>query len=294
MVDFHTHTHLSDGDPDQSPDALCEQAAEAGIRHLSITDHDHMLSSHQLNALAKKHNIDLVSGCEFSCIWEHDNEKTIIHLGGHWLNEKDDAIRQILEHNQSLDYESYIREMLRRYKKHHAHPAIQNIDEACEKIKQAHPHSKHLGKRAVVQFLLAENCVSSRQEAYNSFAYGGEAHVSSTEILDYAPFEEAVEAITKHSLCTLNHLFYYHLSTNDNFKLAKRFKELGGHALECIYPNYSVYQHHTLIQLCSKYGLLANCGSDRHDTSRDFIFAPEMLYEQLKNRQLMQYGTLNT
>lgn len=292
MTDLHTHTYLSDGDPDQSPDTLCLQAKEAGIRHLAITDHDHMLSNEVLNSLSEKYEIDLISGCEFSCIWNHNGQKVIIHLGGHWLNDKNEGIRQILKHNQSLNYAGYVKEMLHRYKKHHCHPALTDIDKAYEKIKAAHPHSKHLGKRAAVQFLLSEGCASTRQEIYDAFAFGGEAHVSPTEILHYAPFEDVMDVLTRSSLCTLNHLFYYHLNAEDNHILLRTFKELGGHALETLYTHYDIFKQAELLDLCKCYDLLPNCGSDRHDISRDFLQGPESLFMQLKDRQLKQYGTL--
>lgn len=293
--DLHTHTYLSDGDPDQSPDTLCHQAAEAGLRHLSISDHDHMLPAEQCRKLAETYQIDLISGCEFSCLWTHPDtgSKVIIHLGGHWLNENDPAIQQILKHNQSLNYEAYVKEMLLRYQKQHPHPALCDIDAAYKEMKQAHPYSSHLGKRAVAQFLVSKGCVASRQEAYDHFAYGGATHISPTEILHYAPFEETMEAITKSSICTLNHLYYYHLDATGNQALLQDFKKLGGQALETVYSRYDQMQRAALFRLCEEYDLLPNCGSDRHDTSREFLHGPELLFLQLKDRQLNQYSTLN-
>ncbi len=293
MTDMHTHTYFSDGDLDQSPDTLCKQAVESGIKYLSITDHDYAFSNKQLNELRSKHDIDLIPGCEFSCIWNHDGKKVIVHLGGHWLDEHDESIRQILHHNQNLNYEAYVKGMLHRYKKHHPHPALTDVDEAYEKIKEAHPYSHHLGKRAVAQFLLSEGCAANRQEAYDAFAYGGEAHVSSTEILHYVPFEEVVSAVTKKSLCTLNHLFYYHLNTEENHALMRAFKALGGQALETVYSHYDIFRQAALLEMCRRYDFLPNCGSDRHDVSRDFLQGPEVLFQQLKERQLQQYGTLH-
>lgn len=292
--DMHTHTHLSDGDLDQSPDTLCLQAVEAGIRHLSITDHDHRLSEEQRKALVKKYQIDLISGCEFSCVWKRKTtgEPVNIHLGSHWLDDKNTAIQQILDHNQNLDYKGRTMEMLYRYRKAHPHHALNDLEKAYEEIQVANPYSKHLGKRAVAKFLVAKGCAASRQEAYKSLAYNGEAYVPPTEFLQYASFEETMEAITKSSICTLNHLYYYHLDSAGQQDLLQDFKKFGGQALETVYSPYDQMQQATLFQICREYELLPNCGSDRHDISREFIHGPETLFYQLRDRQLKQYGSL--
>ena len=117
--DFHVHTHLSDGDPGQSPERVVELAAKAGIDHVGLTDHDHMIGKEQRRKLAMTYQIDVVNGCEVSCYWTQPvtKEKVLIHLGGHWLDPKDEAMVQILAHNQSLNFEGYVKEMLHNCRK---------------------------------------------------------------------------------------------------------------------------------------------------------------------------------
>jgi len=292
MTDMHTHTHFSDGDIDQSPDTLCVQAKEAGIQYLSITDHDYMICHKELKALSEKHGIPLIPGCEFSCIWNYEGKKVIIHLGGHWLDEKNEAIRQILEYNQSLNYEGYVKEQLHRFNKLLSLEKRFDVDNAYEKIEQMHPQAIHRGKRDSVRFLVSSGIVDSAEIAYKLLAFSGEAHVSPAEFLPFVPMEDGVEAITKSSLCTLNHLYYYHLNATENQILIKHFKELGGQALETVYSRYDSFQRAALFEMCNRYDLLPNCGSDRHDISRDFLQGPEVLFQQLKRRQLQQYGSL--
>ena len=294
-ADMHVHTHLSDGDEDQSPDAVCRQAAEAGTVHLSITDHDTVMSAQKRRVLAKRHKIDLVSGCEFSCIWKEpgSGRKVIVHLGGHWLDVEDEGIRQILKHNQNLNYEGYVKEMLHKFRKVKPHPALADIDAAYERIKEAHPYSRHLGKRAAAKFLVSEGCAESRGEAYDMFAHGGAAHVYPTEILDYVSFWDAMEAITNRSVCTLNHLFYYNMEESGNRALLSDFKAAGGQALETFYTRYKAPQRDYLLEICDEYELLPNSGSDRHDSSREFIDGPGLAFLRLRQRQLEEYGTLN-
>ena len=99
--------------------------------------------------------------------------------------------------------------------------------------------------------------------------------------------------MTKHSICTLNHLYYSHLNDAGNHALLKTFKELGGQALETVYSHYDQTKQKALFLLGKEYGLFPNCGSDRHDTSREFLQGSELMFQRLKERQLRQYGTLN-
>lgn len=64
MIDLHCHTTCSDGsDP---PAALVRLAAEAGIRHLSITDHDTTAAYDQAEPAAGALGLELLVGVELS------------------------------------------------------------------------------------------------------------------------------------------------------------------------------------------------------------------------------------
>ena len=293
--DFHVHSYLSDGD--HSPDEVCRaaHAHETGLAHIALTDHDAILPEHERKKLAQKHDIDLISGCEISCLWTHPGtkQKVVIHLGGHWLVPHAPLLHEVLKHNQAQPYDSYVKEMLWRCEKLGLDPTGgKGVDNAYEQIKAAHPHSKHLGKRAVAQFLVSSGCVETRQAAYELFACGGPAHVVATDHLQFVPFEEAMCAINRHGITTLNHLFYYHLDNAGYVTLLQDFKRLGGQALEAIYPRYGHIQRMQLYYICKDYDLIPNAGSDRHDDTRAFMQGPDNLYQQLRQRQLEMHGTL--
>lgn len=292
-TDFHTHSHLSDADPELSPAAVAAQAAAEGIENLSITDHDHLLHPTLCAALSETYHINLVPGCEFSTLWGNTKtgEPAIVHIGGHWLDAEDPVIQQILEYNQHLNYEAYVKLMLYKYNKQLPLAQRMNIDAAYETIKLQHPQAVHRGKRDVARFLVSSGRAADLQSAYQHLAYGGEAYVSPTEMLPFAPLEEVVSAITRKSLATLNHLFYSHLSPSENHELIRCFKAMGGQCLESQYSPYSVEKQAMLFEACDQYALLPNCGSDRHDTTRSFLQGSDIIYKMLHRRQLEQYGT---
>jgi len=239
-ADLHLHSHWSDADPHLSPDLICAQAKKAGLAHISITDHDNLLPLELCLELSKKHDIDLIPGCEFSTLWTDPDsgEPAIVHISGHWLDHSDPVLKQILAYNQSLNFEGYVKEMLHRYNKLLPADKKIDVDTAYEEIPKMHPEAVHRGKRDAVHFLVSHDLAPSAQFAYDQLAFGGEAHVSPTKLLPFAPMEEVVAAITRLSLSTLNHLYYSHLSPSGNQALLRSFKEQGGQCLETVYSPY--------------------------------------------------------
>lgn len=291
--DFHVHTHLSDGDPGQSPERVVAAAAEAGLDHVGLTDHDHMIGREHCRKLATAYQIDVVNGCEVSCYWTRpgSEEKVLIHLGGHWLDPENEAVRQILAHNQGLNFEGYVKEMLFRCQKLGMRPYGEDVDRLYERIKFMTPDSTHRGKRAVVQLMMFGRCVESRQESYELFAHGGPAHVDPRDFLHFVSLEEAMEAINGTGLSTLNHLYYYHLDDEGNRELLRTVKDLGCQGLEVEYTRYNETQRAELMKLCGEYGLLPNAGSDRHDDTREFLKGTGKYFVDLWRRQLELHGT---
>ena len=294
--DFHVHTHLSDGDPGQSPEVVVAAAAAAGIWHVGLTDHDCMIDRECRRELAKTCQIDVVNGCEVSCYWTRPvtGEKVLIHQGGHWLDPDDEALRQILAHNQSLNFEGYVKEMLFRCQKELGlRPYGQDVDLLYERIKLLTPNSLHRGKRAVVMLLMFSRCVESKEEGYGFLARGGPAYVDPRDFLHFVSLEEAMAAINRTGLSTLNHLYYYHLDQQGNRELLRTVKDLGCQGLEVEYTRYNWFQRAELMGMSREYDLLPNAGSDRHDLSREFIKGAGKHFLALRNRQLELHGTLN-
>ena len=69
IIDFHTHSHASDGA--LSPEELLRQAIAAGVQRLAITDHDTVRGYLALKSAASPlpAGFQLVPGVELSCVW---------------------------------------------------------------------------------------------------------------------------------------------------------------------------------------------------------------------------------
>ncbi len=83
MEDLHTHTIVSDGE--FYPEELIKLASSSGVKKLSITDHDSIGAYKlfpQVFDLAKKLNVELITGCEFDA----DYKGVEVHILGYNLD----------------------------------------------------------------------------------------------------------------------------------------------------------------------------------------------------------------
>jgi predicted metal-dependent phosphoesterase TrpH len=79
VIDLHSHTTASDGQ--HSPSELVRLAAEAGITHLAITDHDTVAGLAEAAEAAQARGLTLVPGIELSA-FIGDRE---VHVLGHFI-----------------------------------------------------------------------------------------------------------------------------------------------------------------------------------------------------------------
>jgi len=67
LADLHCHSLCSDGQ--LSPSDLVDRAQEMGVNMLALTDHDTLQGIEEARARANKHDIRLITGIEFSTVW---------------------------------------------------------------------------------------------------------------------------------------------------------------------------------------------------------------------------------
>ena len=89
MIDLHSHTLHSDGQ--RSPEELLSEAAQMGVKVLSLTDHDTISGVAAATAAATPRGIRLVPGIELSC--ELNGRE--VHILGHFLDPCSGALLQL-------------------------------------------------------------------------------------------------------------------------------------------------------------------------------------------------------
>jgi predicted metal-dependent phosphoesterase TrpH len=70
MVDFHTHSNMSDGD--LSPAVLVKEAAKQGLSALALTDHDTIEGLESAKIAAKEENLHFIPGIEVNINWTRE------------------------------------------------------------------------------------------------------------------------------------------------------------------------------------------------------------------------------
>ena len=92
--DLHSHSHFSDGQ--LSPSELVGLAAETGISHLALTDHDTTDGLAEAQAAASQTAITLINGIELSASWNGQ----LIHVVGLGIKPDHDLLVEGVEENQ--------------------------------------------------------------------------------------------------------------------------------------------------------------------------------------------------
>ena len=95
MIDLHLHTTASDGLCD--PASLVDLAFRAGIRTMSVTDHDTVAALTEVRGGAKASGIAFVPGIEITAV--HDGRD--VHVLGYFIDPEDAPLDEFLEQQRA-------------------------------------------------------------------------------------------------------------------------------------------------------------------------------------------------
>jgi len=177
MVDLHSHTTASDGQ--HRPAELIAIAAQAGVTHLAVTDHDTVAGLAEAAAAAQAHQIDLVPGIELSA-FVNGRE---VHILGHFIDASDAQLANLSQ--------------MFRIERH------QRMERMIEKMNQlgvpvtmaqvlALAGEAHLGRPHLARALIEQRICTTVKEAFDRFlANGRSAFVDRNRIAG----EKAIEMI---------------------------------------------------------------------------------------------------
>ena len=90
MIDLHTHTTASDGS--LAPAALIDAARAAGLRVISITDHDTTAGFETVMDTAARAGVELVPGIEISAVGDGRD----VHVLGYFIDPSSSTLRAFL------------------------------------------------------------------------------------------------------------------------------------------------------------------------------------------------------
>ena len=158
-IDLHLHTTASDGA--YSPSVLVDRAARAGIRVLSVTDHDTTAALSAAGAAARTCGMEFVPGIEITAVWQERD----VHVLGYYLDGESAPLQQFLE-GQRRDRVRRLREICDRL-------AALGMPLELPSLQTVTPSGHSLGRPLVADALIAAGYVPDRRAAFDRWIGAG-------------------------------------------------------------------------------------------------------------------------
>jgi 3',5'-nucleoside bisphosphate phosphatase len=265
-ADLHLHSHFSDGT--FSPEELVARAHGLGFTALALTDHDTLDGCSRMAAACAEHQIEFISGAEFTAEWL-GNE---LHLLGYLIaTDHPDLLREI--HRFQEVRQERIREMVARLNG-------LNIPLQAEEVFRIancrSPGRPHVG-RALVQ----GGFCSSMDEAFDRFLKRQRpAWVPKFRMA--AP--DAIALI--HQAGGLAVMAHPGLNRSD--QLIPQLVEMGLDGIECYHTKHSSLDCERYLEMAEEHDLLVTGGSDCHGMNKGQPLIGSIKLPLIHVRQLHQ------
>ncbi len=246
-IDLHCHSTASDGA--LAPADLVARAAEKGVTHLALTDHDTLNGLVAAKKAAQESRITLVSGIELSCLWKGRT----IHVVGLDFDQDDPAFKARVDQQTAnrRARAAMIAERLHRLRV----PDL--LERATEKAGGDVPGRPHFAEA-----LIEAGVVRNAAQAFKRYLGAGKAG----DVRAYWPeLPEVVQWITEAGgIAVLAHPRKYKLTATKLQELTAEFCRAGGKGIEVSTSGQSSGDLGFLAELCRRNGMWASQGSDFH------------------------------
>lgn len=248
FADLHVHTHFSDGT--FSPERLVEEAVQADLSCIAVTDHDNV--SGILPAIrAAGPRLEVLAGIELTA----ESEGAEVHILGYLIDYAHKPFLAMLKNMQEVRIRR-VHEMCRKLERLHM-----PIDPR-EVFDVADPGS--VGRLHVARVLVNKGYVATTGEAFARFIGDrGPAYVSKFKMTP----REAIGWLRRvGGVPVLAHP--YLLPQN---VLIEDFVKAGIMGIEAYYSEHSDFQQNEFVKIAEKFGLLVTGGSDCHGEAKKDI-----------------------
>jgi len=282
MVDFHTHSNISDGD--LPPAILVKEAAKQGLTALALTDHDTIGGLENAKIAAKEANIHFIPGIEVNINWTrgksihnvHHNVPGLgpggeFHLLGLGINSPTVAFVSAVE---SLAHRREVRnrEILDRMVElslitpDGQDAAWNELLTIAGKVSVSNGSGNSLGRPHFAALLIKRKIVKNVNQAFARYLGVGKPLYVPKEGL---VFEEAVTLIRESGgIPVLAHPISLFVAWGRLPYLIKTLKDMGLMGLEAWHPTAKQGSCRRLESLAKSLGLYVTEGSDFHGSIR--------------------------
>jgi len=254
IYDFHCHSTASDGS--LSPTDVVLRAKENNVSCLSLTDHDTLNGQFEAKQIASEHNIQYIPGIELSTSWENK----CFHIVGLNIDPNNEVLTSNIKSLQDLRMERAKKIAFKLEKK--------NIPNAYDAVIKA-TNGGMITRAHFANFLLANNHVSTQQQAFDRYLGKGKpAFVSTT----WADLHDAVQWITQAGgVAVIAHPLRYKMTASWMRRFLAFFKDIGGQGIEVVTGRSNPDEIRRATIYAKQFDLAASLGSDFHTPDNQWI-----------------------
>lgn len=269
MIDLHLHTTASDGLCE--PAVLVDLAWRAGIRTMSVTDHDTVAALSDAETAAAQSGIAFVPGIEVTAV--HDRRD--IHVLGYFIRREDAALAEFLE-RQRADRVRRVSAMADK---------LADLGKPVDRgaLLASRPRGRSLGRPMVAMALVKAGHTADMRQAFDQFI--GEGKPAFIPRCGPSPAEVIGIINRAGGIASLAHPGL--LKRDD---LIPGMIDAGLTAVEAFHSEHDPATTEHYLTLAARHGILVSGGSDYHgDKERrrmafGTIGLPQDRFERLKAR----------
>ena len=245
IVDLHLHTTASDGRC--TPEELVARCAAAGLRVISVTDHDTRAAEDAARAAAGERGIEFVGGIEITSV--HAGKD--VHVLAYNMSRHAPELEALIARQRALRIER-AREIAARLAR-----AGAPIDIEALVATASQATGKAVARPQIAQFLIAAGHVSSVAEAFDRFL--GE------ECTAYVPHQGASTAtVVSHVLRAGGVPSLAHPGRLNRDQLIPELVDAGLVCIEAYHSTHDAATQAHYVDVARRHGLLVTGGSDYH------------------------------
>jgi 3',5'-nucleoside bisphosphate phosphatase len=245
VIDLHLHTNASDGR--LPPAELVGRAAAAGLKTISVTDHDTVAGVEEAAHTAGASGLRLVPGIEITAV----HQERDVHVLGYFIDVDHQPLAAFLERQRAFRV-SRLREIGTRLAALGAPLEVEGVLEEAA----ARPGSS-VGRPLLARALVEAGHVETLQEAFDRFLGSGMAAFVPRA---GSPPGHVVEVI--HAANGIASLAHPGVTARD--ELIEPLVNAGLDAIEVYHSDHSPEQQRAYVALAGRYGLAVSGGSDYH------------------------------
>ena len=247
LIDLHIHSNASDGS--LTPSEVANEAINAGLKAIALTDHDTVDGIQEILDYTKDKDLEVIPGMELSCYYK----KREIHILGFFVDYQNEELLKALNYFKE-QRENRNLKMVELMQK-------DGMDITIEKLLHGNPDSV-ITRAHFARVMVEEGICKDKETAFRKYiGVGCKYYLPKPQV----SCEDAMDILTRYSKCSfLAHPLLYHFGYAQIDELLEYLKTLGLKGIEAYHSSNNAYESDKLRSMALKHNLLISGGTDFH------------------------------